>query len=195
MRQTDRLLICLFSFIILLTTAPSPANAKPKNRSTSRFAARAKDTSSSFSPDIESISRSRSRYARQNKEIEALLYSAIIDRIGLPYRFSGTDDRGYDCSGFVWRVFNEAGAPFRRESARSLWKTLPEATESEERQFGTLVFFKGLNHVGIVRDAYTFYHVSSSRGVVRSFFTDYWGGRIIGYRRVPLPASMVKIKR
>ena len=62
------------------------------------------------------------------KEIESNLNEAISSRLGLPYRWAGTDDNGYDCSGFVWRVFREAGVDFNRDSARNLWQKLPEAT-------------------------------------------------------------------
>src|SRR5262245_2079131 len=114
----------------------------------------------------------------------------VTSRLGLPYRSRGADDRGYDCSGFVWRVFHEAGIEFERSPARTLWATLPRATKKERGQFGTLVFFRGLDHVGIVRDARSFYHASSSRGVVRSNFEGYWENRIIGYRRALAPVAM-----
>jgi cell wall-associated NlpC family hydrolase len=140
-------------------------------------------------PKIRSRDRSERRERQVEAEIEALLYEAIQDRLGVPYRSNGTDDRGYDCSGLVWRVFQEAGIDLTRTSARSLWEKLPKANEEEEMQFGTLVFFKGLNHVGIVRDPYSFYHASTSQGVVRSFYSGYWGDRVIGFRRVPLPKS------
>lgn len=124
-----------------------------------------------------------------SKETELTLYEAVTRRLGRPWRSRGTDDRGYDCSGLVWRVFHDAGIEFERSSARTLWSKLPDATRRERSQFGTLVFFKGLNHVGIVRDAYSFYHVSSSRGVVRSYFSDYWGDRVVGFRRAPAPLA------
>ncbi|HZN11567.1 MAG TPA: NlpC/P60 family protein [Blastocatellia bacterium] len=114
------------------------------------------------------------------------LETAIAAKLGVRYRFYGTDDRGYDCSGFVWRVFDEAGTGFAHLPARDLWWQFPAATAEESRQFGTLVFFNGLRHVGIVRDAFTFYHASSSRGVVLSRFTGYWERRITGFRRPPL---------
>jgi hypothetical protein len=116
----------------------------------------------------------------------ALLESAIRSKLGIRYRFYGTDDSGYDCSGFVWRVFQEAGASFTRMPARDLWQFLPEATPEESRQFGTLVFFNGLGHVGIVRDAYSFYHASRSQGIVLSFFAGYWEKRLTGFRRAPM---------
>lgn len=118
-------------------------------------------------------------------ETSALLYQAINKRLGIRYRFFGTDDRGYDCSGFVWRVFHDAGSSFERVAARTLWHQLPEVAAGETAQFGTLVFFNGLKHVGIVRDAFTFYHSSRSQGVTLSTFAGYWGSRITGYRRAP----------
>lgn len=117
----------------------------------------------------------------------ALLFQAITQRLGIRYRFFGTDDRGYDCSGLVWRVFQDAGASFDRVAARTLWDQLPEATAEEMTQFGTLVFFNGLRHVGIVRDADSFYHSSVSEGVTLSSLTGYWQSRITGYRRAPMP--------
>lgn len=116
----------------------------------------------------------------------AILRSAILQKLGIRYRFYGTDDNGYDCSGFVWRVFQDAGVDFQRVAARSLWNQLPEAAVTETRQFGTLVFFNDLKHVGIVRDATTFYHASSSKGVTISEFAGYWEKRITGFRRAPL---------
>ena len=124
------------------------------------------------------------------KEIESILNEAISSRLGLPYRWAGTDDNGYDCSGFVWRVFREAGVDFDRTSTRNLWQRLPEASQEESTRFGTLVFFQGLDHVGIVRDADSFYHASTSGGVMLSYFDKsdkYWRSRIIGYRRIFAP--------
>jgi hypothetical protein len=120
-------------------------------------------------------------------DMAAMLENAISKRLGIRYRFYGKDDRGYDCSGFVWRVFQDAGADFERVAARTLWRQLPEASHEDTKRFGTLVFFNGLKHVGIVRDAYSFYHASRSQGVTVSFFDGYWGRRVTGYRRAPTP--------
>lgn len=203
MRQAYRLVVCLLSLFVALVLVGLRAEAQDRMRISGRDLvlndARSADFRRSFSP---SPSRpgpklnshiSTSRREREVKaEIEALMYTAIRDRLGAPYRSSGTDDRGYDCSGFVWRVFQEAGIDLTRTSARTLWKSLPEATEDEEFEFGTLVFFEGLTHVGIVRDGYSFYHASTSQGVVRSFYSGYWGDKVIGFRRVLLPKDPPK---
>lgn len=119
-------------------------------------------------------------------ETRKMLYQAISSRMGIRYRFYGIDESGFDCSGFVWRVFQDAGANFDRVAARTLWRQLPEANDEEKIKFGTLVFFNGLRHVGIVRDAFSFYHASRSQGVTLSYFAGYWGKRLTGYRRAPI---------
>jgi hypothetical protein len=110
------------------------------------------------------------------------LENSISDRLGIRYRLTGTDDSGYDCSGFVWRVLQEAGMNFERSPASALWQLFPEASLDQRREFGTIVFFNGLRHVGIVRDAYSFYHASRTQGIVLSYFSGYWEKRITGFR-------------
>jgi hypothetical protein len=193
MRKAYRLVVCLLAVSSLLTFVGQCAKAQTRKPEYGFYSLPADDLSRSFSLNPKLHSRSRS--PRRNEEIEALLYGAIQGRLGMPYRSNGTDDRGYDCSGFVWRVFQDVGIDLMRTSARSLWEMLPEAADEEQMQFGTLVFFKGLTHVGIVRDGYSFYHASTSQGVVRSFYSGYWGDRVIGFRRVPLMRSWEVARR
>lgn len=201
MRNAYRLVVCLFALLGTLALVGMRAEAQDRIRISGRDLAWRGISPDEFSrsfrlrsenPTAKPYSRNatigRERNAKAN--LEAMLYTAIRDRLGAPYRSSGTDDRGYDCSGFVWRVFQEAGIDLTRTSARMLWKSLPEATEEEEAEFGTLVFFEGLTHVGIVRDRYSFYHASTSQGVTRSFYSGYWEDKVIGFRRVPLPKKM-----
>jgi len=184
MRQAFRLVVYLSAVSLMLMLAWQCAEAQSRRNSYGFESTQSGGFKRNFSSSPKLHSRNRS--SRRNEEIEASIYDAIMNRLGAPYRSNGTDERGYDCSGFVWSVFQEAGIDISRMSARTLWQTLPEATEEEATQFGTLVFFKGVNHVGIVRDEYSFYHASTSQGVVRSFYSGYWGDRVIGFRRVPL---------
>lgn len=121
--------------------------------------------------------------------LNQMMLAAIDARLGTPYRMGATGPNRYDCSGFVWSVFQSAGIDFERSNAHTLWERFAPATEDEKRQFGTLVFFNNQHHVGIVADAYGFYHASSSRGVVYSPFNDYWLARIDGFRRVQLRST------
>jgi cell wall-associated NlpC family hydrolase len=117
---------------------------------------------------------------------DQLLLSAIQERLGSNYHHGGTGPNTFDCSGFVWRMFQEAGFNFTRGPASSYWATMPPATKEEQSKFGTLVFFSGLAHVGIVADEHGFYHASRHHGVIYSPFNDYWLSRIDGFRRVPM---------
>jgi peptidoglycan endopeptidase LytE len=117
---------------------------------------------------------------------ERSMLTAIEERLGTPYRMGTEGPNRYDCSGFVWSVFQQAGVSFERSSVRTFWSQFATPNEDEKYKFGTLVFFNNLHHVGIVADANGFYHASTSRGVVYSRFDDYWTKRIVGFRRVPL---------
>lgn len=118
-------------------------------------------------------------------KFQQMMLSAIDQRLGARYSWGATGPSAFDCSGFVWSTFQSAGINFERGSARTLWSRFAVATPEEEATFGTLVFFSGLRHIGIVADANGFYHASRHHGVVYSPFNKYWLSRIDGYRRVP----------
>ena len=119
-----------------------------------------------------------------------MLMSAIDTRLGARYVWGAAGPRVFDCSGFVWSSFKEIGADFSRGSARSYWVRFAPAREDEKYKFGTLVFFNGLTHVGIVADEHGFYHASRRKGVIYSRF-DKYPARIDGFRRVPLPTPLL----
>jgi peptidoglycan endopeptidase LytE len=118
--------------------------------------------------------------------------TAIDERLGSPYRWGATGPNRFDCSGFVWSIFQASGITFERESARGLFSHLEPAPDGQQFKFGTLVFFSGLTHVGVVADERGFYHASRRHGVIYSEFSEYWLKRIDGFRRVPLPVQIAQ---
>jgi peptidoglycan endopeptidase LytE len=116
--------------------------------------------------------------------------SAIKSRYGIPYLYGSSGPNRYDCSGFVWAVFKEAGLDFTRTSARSLWAASVPVEGDERFKYGTLVFLNGLGHMGIVADENGFYHASSSKGITYSPFKGYWENRITGFRKLVSEASV-----
>jgi peptidoglycan endopeptidase LytE len=119
-------------------------------------------------------------------KFESSLMAAIDQRLGTPYRWGATGPNRYDCSGFVWSIFQATGINFERASARNLFVRFEPAPVEDQFKFGTLVFFSGLRHVGVVADERGFYHASRRHGVIYSEFNEYWLKRIDGFRRVPL---------
>ena len=118
-------------------------------------------------------------------KVEPLLMAAIDQRLGSRYRWGATGPDRFDCSGFVWSIFQATGINFERASARNLFARFEPAPVEEQFKFGTLVFFSGLTHVGVVADERGFYHASRRHGVIYSEFSEYWLKRIDGFRRVP----------
>lgn len=117
------------------------------------------------------------------------LLTAIQSHLGADYHFNRTGPDSFDCSGLVWRAFQDVGVDFQRGPARSYWATFEVPTKEDQFKFGTLVFFSNLAHVGIVVDEKGFYHSARHGGVMYSPFNDYWVSRIDGFRRVP-PQSL-----
>lgn len=136
------------------------------------------------------------RTTSAEQRFQTQLLAAIESHLGASYRFNTTGPDTFDCSGLVWRAFNEIGVNFQRGPARSYWAAFEAPTKDEQYKFGTLVFFSGLSHVGIVADEKGFYHSSRRFGVIYSPFSDYWVSRIDGFRRVPLEGlPNVAVKR
>jgi cell wall-associated NlpC family hydrolase len=117
------------------------------------------------------------------------ILQSIQSKIGIPYNYGSTGPNSYDCSGLVWSVFQSAGVSFERTSAANFWRNFEPVNDNDKYKFGTLVFFNGLGHVGIVADESGFYHASSSKGVTFSPFAGYWEKRIVGFRRIPINAN------
>jgi cell wall-associated NlpC family hydrolase len=144
-----------------------------------------KKTGSSNPADIKAPTTTKSHFL-YSAVSTSMMMNSIKSKLGIPYLYGSTGPNRYDCSGFVWAVFNDAGFSFERSSARTFWNEFEPVSGDDRFKFGTLVFFNKLGHVGIVVDENGFYHASSSKGITYSKFEGYWGKRIVGYRRIPL---------
>ena len=108
--------------------------------------------------------------------------------LNIPYRWGGTTTTGFDCSGYVLKVFSDLGIELPRTS-----KTQYEVgvdVKKEDLQPGDLVFFNtlgnGVSHVGIYYGDGKFIHSQSYKGVSITDINDpkYWGARYVGAKRV-----------
>jgi len=163
------------------TTTTAQPGARPKLENDVFVVSEAEGEAEEWAPAVKAPTTSAKLGA-----VEMTMLLAIEERLGTPYRLGTEGPYRYDCSGFVWSVFQTAGVGFERSSARSLWSSFEPVEGAERFKFGTLVFFNNLRHVGIVADSEGFYHASTSQGVTYSRFSDYWLKRLDGFRRVPL---------
>jgi murein DD-endopeptidase / murein LD-carboxypeptidase len=116
------------------------------------------------------------------------LFESIREWIGTPYRYSGNDKKGVDCSGFVAEMVDYCFKIKLDGSANDFYKKVEPVKKKQLRE-GDLVFFKihqkRISHVGIYLGQNKFAHSSTQRGVIISDLTDpyyekyfYRGGRL-----------------
>lgn len=108
--------------------------------------------------------------------------------MGVPYVWAGRSPGGFDCSGFVFYVFDQMGYGLPRMADGQFEVGIP--VSRRELQPGDLVFFStyepGPSHVGIYLGNDQFIHASSGAGyvTVTSLSSSYYRERYIGARRI-----------
>jgi len=173
-------------------TRPSYGGEQPLSGSSPRYY-NSQSLSSSPSTSSSDESTSPSNQAtpervdtRTNTTESASLYTASHRYVGTPYKYGGTTTSGFDCSGYVWRVYQDIGLDFSRSSAANYFEN-GERVQPRNAREGDLVFFKtsgSISHVGIYLADNIFIHSSSSRGVIESSLENsYWKPKIAGFRR------------
>lgn len=109
--------------------------------------------------------------------------------IGTPYRSGGSNESGYDCSGFVLAIYKQSrGVSLPRTAEQQAAAT--QKISHADLKAGDLVFFNTLHrshsHVGIYVGDNQFIHSPSSGSSVRieDMRQTYWSKRFDGARRV-----------
>ncbi|MBW8350301.1 LysM peptidoglycan-binding domain-containing protein [Bacillus sp. IITD106] len=105
--------------------------------------------------------------------------------IGTKYAWGGTTLAGFDCSGFVYYVFNQAGNKIARYGTdgyydRSYYVNKPQP--------GDLVFFEntyraGISHMGIYLGNDQFIHANDGGVEISSLNTSYYKSKFNGFKR------------
>ena len=117
------------------------------------------------------------------------LYQFVYDWLGTPYRLGGDTERGIDCSGFAYQLYDKVFNTVIGNNSRNIF-SMVNPINKEELKEGDLVFFKinsrAISHVGVYLGDNKFAHASSSRGVMISNLNEpYWkryyykGGRLL----------------
>lgn len=105
--------------------------------------------------------------------------------LGVPYVWGGSSPKGFDCSGFIYYVYKQAGMNITRTNsegyyARSYYVNNP--------QVGDLVFFagtykSGISHVGIYLGNNQFISAASNSVRIDSLNNSYWKKHFDSFKR------------
>jgi cell wall-associated NlpC family hydrolase len=118
------------------------------------------------------------------------LVMQALSFLGIRYKYGGNSpDTGFDCSGLVRYVVNQAIGLALPRDARAISR-LGAQINTDELQPGDLVFFntmrKPFSHVGIYVGDHRFIHAPASGGTVElvNMTERYWQSRFDGARRL-----------
>jgi peptidoglycan DL-endopeptidase CwlO len=102
--------------------------------------------------------------------------------LGIPYLWGGATPGGFDCSGLVMYVYAQLGISLPHYAAAQYGLGTPVARE--QLQPGDLVFFDGLNHVGIYIGGGQMVHAPQTGDVVKISSLSDFGAGYVGARRI-----------
>ncbi|RHW37239.1 peptidoglycan endopeptidase [Neobacillus notoginsengisoli] len=115
----------------------------------------------------------------------AVVIAKAKEMLGTPYVWGGSAPGGFDCSGFIYYVYNQAGKKMNRFSAdgyynRSYYVDAPKP--------GDLVFFentykKGISHVGIYVGDNQFIHASEKGVIITNLDQSYYKKHFESFKR------------
>lgn len=104
---------------------------------------------------------------------------------GTPYVWAGVTPKGFDCSGFIYYVYNQAGVKIPRLDTIGMYN---RSNFIQTPQPGDLLFFEntyrpGISHIGIYLGGSQFIHAGTKAIEIASVDSPYWSQRFLGYKR------------
>ena len=137
-------------------------------------------------PAVESVFNATTPAKTQSRPHRGLAIAR--DMVGTPYRYGGTDPRGFDCSGLVYYSYRKASIEVPRTATEQYRQSTP--VKISRLRPGDLIFFRisqnKLSHVGIYAGSGRFIHAPSGgkRVSYASLDNPYWKARVIGAGRL-----------
>lgn len=115
------------------------------------------------------------------------LVQVAKQQLGVKYTFGGSKpSTGFDCSGYITYVYNNAGISTSRKSAAGFYYAAKKITSP---QVGDLVFFAntykaGISHAGIYIGNNQMINASDGGVSIANIHSSYWKKHFVGYGRL-----------
>ena len=101
-----------------------------------------------------------------------------LGQLGTPYVWGGGAPGGFDCSGLVSWAYGQAGLGGLPHFTGALWNSGTHISSQSDLAPGDLVFFHGLNHVGMYIGGGNFVHAPHTGDVVKISSLGSYGGYV-----------------
>lgn len=174
-------------------TEEERVNRSPKKTKSNKSYHKTNSKQASVSNPKPSPTPAPASHTKSNGGKVASILSDAEKYLGTPYRLGGMTSSGFDCSGFVNKVFDENDIKLTRRSADQAKEGV--GIDVTEVRKGDLLFFataggKRVSHVGIVHTIgndgeIKFIHASTTKGVIISSLDEtYWDKAFLFARRV-----------
>lgn len=129
---------------------PEPVRSERSSRSNDRASTRESSTNNTNQESTRKTDQSEQPAASApvpSDERQAALVAFVQGALGTPYRYGGTSSSGYDCSGLTMAAYRSVGIKIPRTS-QAQFAAYPKVSKAD-LQPGDLVFYRGLQHVGM----------------------------------------------
>lgn len=141
-------------------------------------------TAPGFNPGTDAGQTSKPNAGTGSYNVSKLI-AAAKSQIGVPYVWGGATPSGFDCSGFIYYAYGQAGKQVARTSAEGYFARSAYVTNPQP---GDLVFFKntyksGISHLGIYLGGGDFIHAGGDRVQISNVSNSYWKQHFDGYKR------------
>ena len=116
----------------------------------------------------------------------AVMIEEAKKHLGLPYVWGGSTPAGFDCSGFVYYLYNKAGKPVPRYSSDGFFNRSYYVNDPVP---GDIVFFvntyrPGISHLGIYLGKNQFIHSGAGKVQISSLDSAYWKQHFDSFKRL-----------
>ncbi|WP_186668946.1 C40 family peptidase [Sporosarcina sp. BP05] len=171
---------------VAVSQKPGAANSAPVKTTITKVPAVLKETSSTYSWKNAVATTVKPKVLNlPSKKVLVNAVEVSLPLLDTPYVWAGATKEGFDCSGFIYYVFNEAGLNMPRLN------TIGMHTNSfsvDEPIPGDLVFFEntyrsGISHAGIYLGDGNFIHAASQKVEITSINSVYWKDKFTGFKR------------
>lgn len=173
---------------LLVKKPASTVNKQDSKKDIQNSVAVMKQTSStsSFKSPVANVDKPKlPALSKSAQDIQLATTEVALPLLDTPYVWAGVTPEGFDCSGFIYYVFTNAGLELPRLDTIGMYEN---SVAVDEPQPGDLVFFQntyreGISHAGIYLGEGKFIHAGTKKVEISTIDSVYWKDKFIGFTR------------